>query len=338
MINYGNSYAEAFIIQRIGSLSANEGVQYSNEPVSLNEDNAKDFADFFLHPYSKLFEEYRFSDTSYMKEHIQDFFEGNIAEMELSCQLADIVYEQSEEEGSCFFALLLLKGLVIENRITEGILIARLDQREEILFPTVENQSVKADLFPGFRSSKVQKSALFINLADEAGFRILVQDNSVGESKWKKDTLGVKPLVDKHFQTKHVLDMYREFVMEEAPKSFEMHKIDQSELMQRSINYMKNNQTFKMDDFQQQVLTQPKVIDAFNGYVEQKTIENEYRIPGEFEISPQAVKKQSKYIRSVIKLDKNFHVYVHGNREMIERGFDPESGRHYYKLFFKTEE
>ena len=49
-----------------------------------------------------------------------------------------------------------------------------------------------------------------------------------------------------------------------------------------------------------------------------------------------AVKKQARSIKSIIKLDKNFHIYVHGSRELIEQGVD-EEGRKFYKIYYKEE-
>ena len=46
------------------------------------------------------------------------------------------------------------------------------------------------------------------------------------------------------------------------------------------------------------------------------------------------LKKEMKVLKSVIKLDKNFHIYVHGRRDLIERGFDEGKGKKYYKVFF----
>lgn len=43
-------------------------------------------------------------------------------------------------------------------------------------------------------------------------------------------------------------------------------------------------------------------------------------------------------LKSVIKLDKNFHIYVHGRRDLIERGFDEEKGKKYYKVYFDEED
>jgi len=53
-------------------------------------------------------------------------------------------------------------------------------------------------------------------------------------------------------------------------------------------------------------------------------------------ISESAVKKQARSIKSIIKLDKNFHIYVHGHRKLIEQGVD-EQGRKFYKISYNEE-
>jgi len=57
-----------------------------------------------------------------------------------------------------------------------------------------------------------------------------------------------------------------------------------------------------------------------------------------FDISRAAVKKQSRVFKSVLKLDKNFHIYIHGNKELIEKGFDDDKSMNYYKVYFKEEQ
>jgi len=42
-------------------------------------------------------------------------------------------------------------------------------------------------------------------------------------------------------------------------------------------------------------------------------------------------------MKSVVKLDKNFHIYVHGRHDYIERGYDEAKGMKYYKLYFTNE-
>jgi hypothetical protein len=49
------------------------------------------------------------------------------------------------------------------------------------------------------------------------------------------------------------------------------------------------------------------------------------------------VKKSMKFFRSIIKLDKNFHVYVHSHADFIEKGYDKEKDLRYYKLYYENE-
>jgi len=61
------------------------------------------------------------------------------------------------------------------------------------------------------------------------------------------------------------------------------------------------------------------------------------QIADNFEISAQAVKRQARVFKSVLKLDKNFHIYIHGSRELIEKGYDEAMNKHYYKIYFDEE-
>ena len=49
------------------------------------------------------------------------------------------------------------------------------------------------------------------------------------------------------------------------------------------------------------------------------------------------VKGEKRFFKSVLKLDKNFHVYVHGKKNYIEKGYDPDKGLNFYKLYFEVE-
>ena len=59
-------------------------------------------------------------------------------------------------------------------------------------------------------------------------------------------------------------------------------------------------------------------------------------IDSTFDISSAAVKRQSRVFKSVLKLDKNFHIYIHGDRQLIERGTEKD-GRKYYKIYYRDE-
>jgi hypothetical protein len=78
------------------------------------------------------------------------------------------------------------------------------------------------------------------------------------------------------------------------------------------------------------------IIKSFRNFDSSYRQENYIEPNDNFDISPQAVKKQAKAFKSVLKLDKNFHIYIHGNRELIEQGIDKD-GRKFYKIYFERE-
>ena len=43
-------------------------------------------------------------------------------------------------------------------------------------------------------------------------------------------------------------------------------------------------------------------------------------------------------ITVILKLDKNFHIYIHGNKDLIEKGFDDNKSLNYYKVYFREEQ
>ncbi|GFI54765.1 hypothetical protein IMSAGC022_01389 [Alistipes sp.] len=90
-----------------------------------------------------------------------------------------------------------------------------------------------------------------------------------------------------------------------------------------------------MEEFTNEVFAQSEVIDSFNKYKENYEQDRDLEIADSFTISESAVKKQARAFKSVIKLDKNFHIYVHGNRNLIEQGED-EKGK-FYKVYYREE-
>jgi hypothetical protein len=103
------------------------------------------------------------------------------------------------------------------------------------------------------------------------------------------------------------------------------------------MNFFKTKDQFNQHEFEAEVLEDPSVIESFRNYERTLMTGNESDIVDNFEISAQAVKKQVRVFKSVLKLDKNFHIYIHGNRQLIEKGFDEETNKHYYKLYFDQE-
>ena len=119
-------------------------------------------------------------------------------------------------------------------------------------------------------------------------------------------------------------------------EDFDVSKADKIDFLNRSVDYFKKNETFDKHEFEEEVFGDSNVIESFRKFDQTYRQENEVELADSFEISAQAVKKQARVFKNVLKLDKNFHIYIHGNREMIEQGVD-ENGRKYYKIYYEEE-
>ena len=133
-----------------------------------------------------------------------------------------------------------------------------------------------------------------------------------------------------------MLSLCKNFVIEELSQQTNVSKADQVDLLNKSVEYFKKNENFDMEDFAKMVMRKPEVIESFNQYKSDYEFAKELSIMENFAISESAVKKQARALKSVIKLDKNFHIYVHGDKDMIEQGTD-EDGRKYYKIYYSQE-
>ena len=131
------------------------------------------------------------------------------------------------------------------------------------------------------------------------------------------------------------MDMTRQYVDEQMSDEFQVSKADKIDLLNRSMDFFKSKDRFDKHEFEEQVLEDPSVIESFREY--ERSRPGSWDSAEQFEISAQAVKKQVRVFKSVLKLDKNFHIYIHGNRELIEKGFDEHANKHYYKIYFDQE-
>jgi hypothetical protein len=158
-----------------------------------------------------------------------------------------------------------------------------------------------------------------------------------GEAQfWKDSFLQLKPCSDDFHFTKKFLDITRNYVTKQLDEEFEVTKADKIDLLNRSVEYFKTRDNFDKQQFESEVLQDEGMIQSFRKF--DTTYREQHDIPetDSFEISPQAVKKQERIFKSVLKLDKNFHIYIHGNRKLIEQGVEKD-GRKFYKIYFEEE-
>ncbi len=286
-------------------------------------------ASAFLKPFkTKTF--YYVHDTEFF-DKVKDFFDGRVSLEQMAEVLALRVSKDPIE-----LILFEIEGLVIEDEVVRAIGVFQIENQDKYLFfnPLVDGMAL--ELRRGIPLGKFDKGCLIFDTEREQGFKaIVVDESSKSEAQhWRQHTLGLTRRKDDFYKTQQVLQVCREFV----EQTLEVPAEEVALIKGKAKDYFYQNQTFDKQEFEQQVFEKPEVVEAFEVFAQHLEQEKNIAIEPQFEIVEQAVKKDKKTFRSVIKLDKNFHVYVHSNPELLEKGFDPQRGLNYYRLFFNREE
>ena len=186
----------------------------------------------------------------------------------------------------------------------------------------------------------MDNAALIFNTNADDGYSIAIIDNTNRtEAKyWVNDFLQVKLCADEYQNTRAFLNATKTFITKELPATQDVSRGEQAKLMDKVLRYFKENDTFEMDDFNQQVMGDETFSAGFGQYVDDYMAKNDLEPAKSFAISESAVKKSQRSMKSVIKLDHNFHIYVHGGEGLIKKGYDENTGMEYYQLYFKKEE
>jgi hypothetical protein len=259
---------------------------------------------------------------------------------EQSINLAKHLYEQSihpKIKGGEFYTV-YFKNCIVDGKTVDAVGLFKSENKDTFLkvYPSGDNFEIESQ--QGVNINKLDKGCLIFNTEKENGYIVAVVDNTNKGAEaqyWLNDFLHIRPRKDEYYNTQNVLSLCKNFVKDELPQHFEASKADQVDFLNKSVKFFKENSNFNLKEFANKVIGQPEIIERFNQY--KSAYQNDFDIEfvDNFNISESAVKKQSRSLKSVIKLDKNFDIHIHGNRELIEQGED-KKGK-FYKVYYKEE-
>lgn len=226
----------------------------------------------------------------------------------------------------------LFNDIEIDEVMCDAVGIFKYDVRQRILDI---DESGSISLKSGIGTQKPDKGCLIINKGTTPTLLIIDYDHRDSEF-WQQDFINAKLKSDESNFTREVIKATKEFVEKKLPEDFVVSKVDQVDLLRRSMDYFKESESFNQHEFEQAVLVDQEVIDSFRSHKNEASTDSGVSIPETFSMATAVVQKQASNFKGIIKLDKNFHIYVHGDRSLIESGVDSE-GRKYYKLYYDKE-
>lgn len=350
MVTFFEASLAQLSIHRVGNKLQDEFYVLSDDSLEIEDEFLSNLLmQYYLKPFEKVNEVYRFIHSSNLNlnelfHFSTEVFKNKGKFHEVSQQITKYLYDLTNhpkiKSGELYVAY--FNNVQIEGELLDVIGIFKSETKETYLKVYPEDKG----FFMGYEQDginiqKLDKGCLIFNTDAEEGFKVLVVDqtNKANEAVyWKDEFLQLKIRNDSFNQTNNTLSVYKSFVTNKLEDDFEMNKADKIDLLNRSMKYFKEKESFEIDEFSNEVIGNPKAIESFKTFKQNYEKEFDTEIADSFDISSPAVKKQAKVFKSVLKLDKNFHIYIHGNKELIEKGFDDDKSMNYYKVYFKEEE
>jgi len=335
---------DRLILHFVGNKNNGDGVRFSDALTDF--ENIEDFFKQLIDYNFKYEELYQFFflpnlELNPMYQFISSVFKEKESFIEQSKNMGRYLYDKSTHpqiKGGelCIF---YFKDCQINDELIDCIGIFKSENKDTILKVSSTKDGYNLKDEKGINTTKLDKGCLIFNSGTENGYIVSVVDNTNKNTEaqyWKDDFLSVQPKRNEYHQTNQFLGIAKQFLTKKLTEDFEVSKADQIDLLNRSVEYFKNHETFEKTDFEKKVFQDNNIIDSFRNFDEGYRRDNEIDISNNFDISTQAVKKQARAFKSVLKLDKNFHIYIHGDKELIEQGVEKD-GRKYYKIYYNDE-
>lgn len=348
MLDFSGCQLTQLCVHRVGNKTNEEELHLSQLPLDVSDKNLRRvLIQYFLTPFEET-EMYHFTSSNEdfrlnpLYHFVSEMFENRETLHDQSINMAKHLYEKAThpniKSGDLFVAF--FEDMIIDDIRTEAIGIFKAENMQSFLKLNLTTDNFEIDYDDGINVNKLDKGCLVFNLGQSDGYRISIVDksNRLTEAQYWRDVfLDLKPCSDEFHQTKAFLNMAKSYIMKQLDEEFDVEKTDKIDLLNRSVHYFRNHDSFNQAEFETDVFYDEKVIASFRKYNELHNGTDDVYIDESFEISPQAVKRQERAFKSVLKLDKNFHIYIHGDRNMIERGVDSD-GRKFYKIYYDREQ
>ncbi len=346
-MNLAIEQLKAISVHRVGNRYREEPLVLSQMPSQVSEDVLEqELLSYFLGHFEQALH-YHFSgslsgpDMNTVFSAAAEIFERPEDLHRVSVDLARRLHELSDHQAikSGDFYVALISDVMIEDEVTEALAIFKAESRDRFLSLAKENGTYQISMGEGTFTGKVDKGCLIYNTDREQGYHVRAIDSNRGPSPaqyWIHEFLGLQQRVDSYYHTQHVMDLTQDFIKSRLPREVPLEKVDQADLLNRSLDYFKGRSQYDEQEFADEVFQDVEIADAFGEFRDDYRARNQLQIEPGFDLHGDAVKKQASGFRSVLKLDRNFHIYIHGDRRLIEKGVD-EHGRKFYRIFYQEE-
>ncbi|MFH2143612.1 MAG: nucleoid-associated protein [Bacteroidota bacterium] len=347
MINFSDVRLKRLVVHNVGCKNSDNSLQISISEIKIDDQIVKELLmKYFLSSFKseEYYNFYHDSDINLneMFVYSTQIFENPDDLYLVSLNIAKHLHNNSVHPKikSGEFYIVHFEDCMVDDEIVECLGLFKSENKDTYLKVYHHDDNFEINYDNGINIKKLDKGCLIFKTEKDAGYKISIIDTvnkDVEALYWREDFLKIKPRDDNFYSTKSIIDLCKTFSEQVLSEGDLADKKDKINFIKKTEKYLCEAENFDMKDFEKNVIDQPEIKAEFKNFKAEYQEMYDLKPDNNFKISANAIKKSKKYFRSVIKLDKNFHVYVHSSPEFIEKGFDNEKNMKYYKLYFEDE-
>ena len=327
------------IIHSVGNKVKGESLDLSTEICDIDNKVTNQYLKQFFFSTFKFDITYRFvHETDIAMNEIYNYvkhiFDNSDEFYEQSVNIAKHLYEVSVhpniKAGELY--IVYLQNCIIDDNVTDAIGIYKSESKDYYLQVNSTENGYDIECQQGINPKKMDKGCLIFNSSD-SNYKVCVVDKNINDAiYWKKHFLKIEEEKNEYSNTSKALKSCKKYITKkedaEPEKKFE--------LLNNSVEYFENNDEFDLEKFTKKVFNNKEESDKFKVYLDS------YEIDNKFSISSNAVTKIKKTIKKSIKLDDNVEIKfkdtIDDINNLIEKGYDKEKKKKYYKIYYNDED
>ena len=296
--------------------------------------------DFFVKPFKREKIQYSFVHSVDLKYNIVyntvvDIFQGgDFVENSISIfkYLDSVSTLPTIKDGDIF--IVKIEDILDGDAYCEAVGIFKIETKNEFIETIVDSSgSMNVSVKTGYTSQKIDKACLIVFTEDmPVGFII---DKSKDSKFWRQDFLGMTTKATPYSQSKALLGLMENFVKDKLTKENKVSKSEQVEMVNNYTELVSKSESLNIKDLQAQVFHDQEILNMFEDYRKVYEERENINLGAHFEIDKSALNVPRKLRK--IKLDDTVELCFMKTGNLIERGFDENKGRSYYKIYFLKE-
>ncbi|MDF2500532.1 MAG: 37kDa nucleoid-associated protein [Anaerosporomusa subterranea] len=355
MFDFSEIKLDKIVVHKVGNRLREEGYITATAEYELTNGNVEELLlKYFLSAFrEKVVYKFFHQTDLHLNElymYASNIFIDQSRFFEQSVNVLKHLYETSTHPQikSGEFYMTYFSGCLINDRQVDAIGIFKTERKENYLKVSQWRNDFTIDMDQGINVRKLDKGCIIFNTDSQDGYRVAIVDTvnkTASEAVyWKDDFLRLTDVQDEYFHTQNHLNLCRDFAENVYGPLHQASKGEQVTFMNNAVAYFDKNQHFQLDDFVEQVVKEPELIEQFKEHKELLEMNQGLPPAQSFSISNPAVKSIKRKIKNLIKLDTDIEIKVKtpaaetSETSFIERGYDELKGMHYYKVFFNEEE